>query len=336
MTQKIEGHHENVTLKLFVDSATRVARAGGALYNVPSQQDKIVVVTGANSGTGRETTRRLAGAGAHVIMAVRSQEKGDAAREEILAQQPDARLEVRLLDLADLSSVKSFAETLANEKRPLHLLVNNAGVMAPPKRFETVDGFELQFGTNFLGPFALTLRLLPLLLATDGSRVTTMSSTVAAMGRIRFNDPQRRRHYSPYPAYAQSKLADLLFAQELASIANRRNWDLISNAAHPGFTRTNLISAGASLGRDRPRRQWTSEAKFLPSQGVEQGSEPLLYAAASPEAVSGVYYGPSRYFGLVGPTTIARVPRSARKPHLGERLWKLAEQLTDVELPDAT
>ncbi|MHB8380496.1 MAG: SDR family oxidoreductase [Acidimicrobiales bacterium] len=304
------------------------------MYKVPSQEGKVAVVTGANSGTGKETTRRLAGAGAHVIMAVRSKEKGDAARDEILAHHRGARLEVRLLDLADLSSVTSFAEKLVVEGRALHLLVNNAGVMAPPARFETVDGFELQFATNFLGPFALTLRLLPLLLATDGSRVTTMSSSVAGIGRLRFDDPQRRRHYRPYSAYAQSKLADLLFAQELASIAHRRGWNLMSNAAHPGFTRTNLLSAGASLGRTKPRRRWMGQATFLPSQGVEQGSEPLLYAAASPEAMSGAYYGPSRYFGLVGPTTIARVPRSARHPHLGERLWTLAEQLTDVQLPE--
>jgi NAD(P)-dependent dehydrogenase (short-subunit alcohol dehydrogenase family) len=305
------------------------------VYKVPTQLDKIAVVTGANSGTGKETARRLAGAGAHVIMTVRTKEKGDAAREEILAQQPDAQLEVRLLDLADLSSVQTFADALLSEKRPLNLLVNNAGVMTPPKRFETVDGFELQMGTNFLGPFALTLRLMPLLLAANESRVTTMSSDVATVGSIRFNDPQWRRRYSPFFAYAQSKLADLLFAQQLSSIARERNWDLISNAAHPGFTRTNLFSAGASLGRDRPRRQWMGQATFLPSQGVEQGSEPLLYAAASPEAVSGAYYGPSRFFGLVGPTTIVRVPRSARKANLGERLWKLAEQLTGVELPGA-
>ena len=305
------------------------------MYKVPTQLDKIAVVTGANSGTGKETARRLAGAGAHVIMTVRTKEKGDAAREEILAQQPDAQLEVRLLDLADLSSVQTFADALLSEKRPLNLLVNNAGVMTPPKRFETVDGFELQMGTNFLGPFALTLRLMPLLLAANESRVTTMSSDVATVGSIRFNDPQWRRRYSPFFAYAQSKLADLLFAQQLSSIARERNWDLISNAAHPGFTRTNLLSAGASLGRDKPRRQWMGQATFLPSQGVEQGSEPLLYAAASPEAVSGAYYGPSRFFGLVGPTTIVRVPKSVRKANLGERLWKLAEQLTDAELPDA-
>ena len=334
MTVEGDGPDEDVTLRSLVESSRRSTREGSAVYKVPSQEGKIAVVTGANSGTGKESTRRLAGAGTTVVMAVRSRERGDAVRDELLAQQPDAQLEVRVLDLADLSSVKSFAETLVGERRPLHILVNNAGVMAPPTRFETVDGFELQFGTNFLGPFALTLRLLPLLLATDESRVTTMSSSVAGIGRIRFNDPQRRRHYSPYPAYAQSKLADLLFAMELASIANRRNWNLMSNAAHPGFTRTNLMSAGASLGRDKPRRKWMGEAKFMPSQGVEQGAEPLLYAAASPEAVSGVYYGPSRYFGLVGPTTIARVPRSARNPDLGERLWTLAEQLTGVQLPE--
>jgi NAD(P)-dependent dehydrogenase (short-subunit alcohol dehydrogenase family) len=305
------------------------------VYKVPSQQGKIAIVTGANSGTGKETARRLAGAGAHVIMTVRSEEKGEAAREEILASDPQAQLEIRLLDLADLSSVKSFADDLLAEKRPLNLLVNNAGVMTPPKRFETTDGFELQMGTNFLGPFALTLRLLPLLLATAEARVSTMSSTAANFGRIRFNDPQWRRHYVPFLAYAQSKLADLLFAQELATVAQQRNWGLISNAAHPGFTRTNLMSAGASLGRDKPRRQWVEGATFLPSQGVEQGSEPLLYAAASPEAVSGAYYGPSRFFGIVGPTTIARIPRSARGATKGVRLWKLAEELTGVELPDA-
>lgn len=306
------------------------------MYKVPSQRGKTAVVTGANSGTGKETARRLAGAGAKVIMAVRSREKGDDAREEILAEQPDALLDVRLLDLADLSSVRSFADSLIAENQPLHLLVNNAGVMTPPKRFETVDGFELQFGTNFLGPFALTLRLLPLLLASGESRVTTMSSNIAALGRIRFGDPQRRRNYRPYPAYAQSKLADLVFAQHLATIANERNWNLTSNAAHPGLTRTNLFSAGASVGMDTARREWTRETKFLPSQGVEQGSEPLLYAAASPEAVSGAYYGPSRYFGLVGPTTLARIPRSARAPRLGERLWQLAEQATNVALPDSS
>ena len=305
------------------------------MYNLPSQQGKYVVVTGANSGTGKEAARRLAGAGAHVILAVRTPEKGQAAHDEILTEFAEARLEVRQVDLADLRSVKAFADTLLAEKQPLDLLVNNAGVMAPPKRLVTVDGFELQFATNFLGPFALTIRLLPLLLATKGARVTTMSSGVASVGTIRFNDLQRARRYVPYLAYAQSKLADLLFAQRLARVANQRNWDLMSTAAHPGFTRTNLLIAGAGLGDKRPRPTWMTSAMFLASQGVEPGTEPLLYAATSPDALSGAYYGPSRLFGLVGPTTLARIPRSARRDDNAARLWRVAEELTGVTLADA-
>jgi NAD(P)-dependent dehydrogenase (short-subunit alcohol dehydrogenase family) len=300
------------------------------VYQVPSQRDKLIVVTGANSGTGKEIARRLAGADADVIMAVRDASKGEAARQDLLAVQPDARLTVRVLDLADLSSVKSFAATLLAEGRPIDALVNNAGVMMPPKRFETVDGFELQMGTNFLGPFALTLRLLPLL-SGDGARVSTMSSIAAMRGRIRFDDLQWGSRYRPSSAYAQSKLADLLFALRLADIARERDWPLVSNAAHPGFTRTNLISAGASLGHDRARRQWVNRATFLFSQSAESGAEPMLYAATSPDAFNGAYYGPNRL--VVGSTTLIRPPKSARAPDLGPRLFALGEELTGVSLP---
>jgi NAD(P)-dependent dehydrogenase (short-subunit alcohol dehydrogenase family) len=300
------------------------------VYQVPTQRGKLIVVTGANSGTGKEIARRLAGAGAEVIMAVRDARKGEAARADLLATNPDARLAVRLLDLADLSSVKSFAETLLIEGRPLDALVNNAGVMMPPTRFETVDGFELQMGTNFLGPFALTVRLLPLL-TSPGARVSTMSSAVAMVGRIHFDDPQWRARYRPTFAYAQSKLADLIFALQLAITARERNWELMSNAAHPGYARTNLISAGASLGRERPRREWVNRAGYLFSQSVESGAEPMLYAVTSPDAFNGAYYGPNRL--IVGPTTLARPPKSARSLELGARLVGLAEELTDVSLP---
>ncbi len=299
------------------------------MYHVPSQRGALIVVTGANSGTGKEIARRLAGAGAEVIMAVRNSKKGEDARTELLATQPDARLEVRVLDLADLSSVKRFAQTLLDEGRPINALVNNAGVMMPPTRFETVDGFELQMGTNFLGPFALTMRLFPLLTA---GRVCTMSSTAAILGRIRWDDPEWRTRYRPSSAYAQSKLADLVFALHLAQIAHERKWAVISNAAHPGFTRTNLISAGASLGHARPRRQWVNRVVWPFSQSVESGSEPMLYAVASPDAFSGAYYGPNRM--LVGSMTLVRPPRSARTPDLARRLFELAENLTGVSLPD--
>jgi NAD(P)-dependent dehydrogenase (short-subunit alcohol dehydrogenase family) len=236
--------------------------------------------------------------------------------------------------LADLSSVKTFADQLLAENVPLDLLLNNGGVMAPPKRMGTIDGFELQMGTNYLGHFALTLRLLPLILQAAGPVVTTMSSGVASLGRIRFDDLQWQRRYSPYLAYAQSKLADLLFAQHLALVAQQRNWDLMSNAAHPGFTRTNLLNAGASLGREKPKRSLFSEAKFVPSQSVEHGTEPLLYAATSPDAINGAYYGPSGLFALVGATTLVKPPRSARSPEKAARLWSMSEELTGVALPD--
>jgi NAD(P)-dependent dehydrogenase (short-subunit alcohol dehydrogenase family) len=303
------------------------------MYTVPDQTGKLAVVTGANSGTGKETAKRLAAAGAQVIMAVRTVAKGEQARAEILAEHPDAKLEVRRVDLADLASVQEFADGLIADGTPLDLLVNNAGVMAPPTRMTTADGFELQLGSNFLGPFALTVRLIPLLLAAESPRVATMSSGTANYGRIRFDDLQRERRYRPNLAYAQSKLADLMFTRQLAAVASERGWHLLSTGAHPGYTRTNLQTAGASLGRDKPRWSVLRNVDLLPSQGVEQGSEPLLYAATSADAVAGGYYGPGGRFGLVGPTTTTKPPRRALDAETNARLWAEAEALTGVTLP---
>jgi NAD(P)-dependent dehydrogenase (short-subunit alcohol dehydrogenase family) len=304
------------------------------MYAVPDQTGKLIVVTGANSGTGKEATRRLAAAGARVVMAVRTVAKGEQARAEILARQPDARLEVRRVDLADLETVREFADGLTAGGTPVDVLINNAGVMAPPNRMTTADGFELQFGSNFLGPFALTMRLLPLALAAPAPRVVTMSSGVASYGRIRFDDLQwERGRYSPNLSYAQSKLADLMMTLHLADLAARNGWNLMSNGAHPGYTRTNLQTAGASLGRDKPKRTPFNSWNPLPSQDVEQGTEPLLYAATSPDAVNGGYYGPSRWFGLVGPTNTVRPPRRARDAAAAARLWSVAERLTGTALP---
>ncbi len=303
------------------------------MYTVPDQAGQRVIVTGANSGTGKEAARRLAEAGAHVIMAVRTPAKGEQARAEILARHPEARLEVRRVDLADLASVREFSDGLLAEGTPVNVLINNAGVMAPPARMTTADGFELQFGSNFLGPFALTLRLLPLLLAAPAPRVVTMSSGTANFGRIHFGDLQWERRYSANFSYAQSKLADLMMTLHLAAVAAERDWDLMSVAAHPGFTRTNLQTAGASLGRDKPKRSVFNSMSFLPSQDVGPGTEPLLYAATSPSAVPGGYYGPGGTFGLVGPTTFVRPPRRARDTAAAARLWAEAERLTGVHLP---
>jgi len=160
-----------------------------------------------------------------------------------------------------------------------------------------------------------------------------MSSRTASYGRIHFDDLQAQRRYRPYLSYAQSKLADLLLAQHLAAIGHQRGWNLISTAAHPGFTRTNLQTAGASLGREKPKRSLLNSLNILPSQDVEHGTEPLLYAATSPDAVTGGYYGPGGRFGLVGPTTTARIPPRARDAATAARLWAEAERLTGVTLP---
>ncbi|MEU8380962.1 SDR family oxidoreductase [Streptosporangium sp. NPDC048865] len=305
------------------------------MYAVPDRSGTFAVVTGANSGTGKEAARRLAEAGARVVMAVRTVAKGERARAEILARHPGARLEVRRIDLADLASVEEFADGIVAEGVPLDLLVNNAGVMSPPARMTTADGFELQFGSNYLGPFALTVRLLPTVLAAPAPRVATMSSGTAHFGRIHFEDLQYERRYSPGLAYAQSKLADLMLTRHLAALAVQRGWNLLSTAAHPGYTRTNLQTAGASLGGGRPSRlhRLLNAVDFLPSQDVEPGTEPLLYAATSPDAVAGGYYGPGGRFGLVGPTVTARIPRRALDPAANARLWAEAERLTGVALP---
>jgi NAD(P)-dependent dehydrogenase (short-subunit alcohol dehydrogenase family) len=305
------------------------------MYVVPDQTGRLAVVTGANSGTGKEAARRLAAAGARVVMAVRTPAKADVARAEILADHPAAQLEIRRVDLADLASVREFADGLLADGTAIDLLLNNAGVMTPPSRMATADGFELQLGSNYLGPFALTMRLLPLLLAAPAPRITTMSSGVANFGRIHFDDLQWERRYNSIGAYGQSKLADLMLARRLASVATERGWHLVSNAAHPGYTRTNLQTAGASLGRDRQRAALFTRVPLVPSQAVEQGTEPMLYAATSPDAVNGGYYGPTGFMELVGPTGPARLNRRMRDDATAARLWTEAERLTGTGLPVA-
>jgi NAD(P)-dependent dehydrogenase (short-subunit alcohol dehydrogenase family) len=305
------------------------------MYQVSDQTGRRFVVTGANSGTGKQATRRLAAAGAHVVMAVRSEDKGRAAAEEIRRDVPDASLQIRRIDLADLASVRSFAAGLLDDGAPVDVLVNNAGVMAVPRRMTTVDGFELQFASNFLGPFALTNLLLPLLLNAENPRVATMSSGTANFGRIHFSDLQFAAGYRPTIAYAQSKLADMLMGMHLAAVADERGWNLLSTIAHPGYTRTNLQTAGPNLGRAKPRNAFRGDFTLLPSQDVVQGTEPLLFAATDPAAKQGGYYGPRR-MGLVGPTKEVALPRTSRGIDLAASLWSVAEDLTGTSLPAAT
>jgi NAD(P)-dependent dehydrogenase (short-subunit alcohol dehydrogenase family) len=303
------------------------------MYTVPDQTGKRFIITGANSGTGKEATRRIAAAGGEVIMAVRTPAKGEEAKAEILRETPGAKLEVRQLDLADLDSVRAFAASIIDDGTPVDVLVNNAGVMIPPTRMLTKDGFELQFGTNFLGPFALTMLLLPRILESSSPRVATMSSGVANMGRIDFDDLSRAKRYVPWSAYGQSKLADMLLGMQLAEVSREKNLGLLSTIAHPGFTRTNLQTAGRNLGKDAANQAKPSDRTFIPSQSVEQGAEPLLFAATDPAAEQGAYYGPGGFAGLVGKTKKTRLPRSARKdPALPAELWATAERLTDTRL----
>jgi NAD(P)-dependent dehydrogenase (short-subunit alcohol dehydrogenase family) len=305
------------------------------MYEVSDQSGRLAVITGSNSGLGKEAARRLAAAGARVLLAVRSVASGEQARDAILGEFPGASVEVGRVDLASLASVKDFADGLLAEGTQVDLLLNNAGLMAAPARMTTVDGFELQFATNFLGPFALTLRLLPLLLAAPAPRVVTMSSTTARLGRIRLDDLQGEHGYRPMRAYGQSKLADLMFARRLAGIAADRGWRLVSNAAHPGYTRTNLITSGAALRQPGSRRLAMHVLSRIPhpAQGVRIGVEPLLYAATSPDAVNGGYYGPQGLLEMAGPAGVARVPQHARDADVAARLWSVAEQLTGVTLP---
>jgi NAD(P)-dependent dehydrogenase (short-subunit alcohol dehydrogenase family) len=303
------------------------------MYQVSDQSGRDFVITGANSGTGKEAARRIAAAGGHVVLAVRTEEKGHAAVEEIRRDVPGASLEVRRIDLADLTSVHAFADGLRSDGQSVDVLINNAGVMAVPQRMTTADGFELQLGSNFLGPFALTNLLLPLLLSSESPRVTTMASGAANFGSIHFRDLQFVESYSAVKAYSQSKLADLLMGLHLARIAQDRGWNLVSTIAHPGYTRTNLQSSGPNLGRATRRFNPMLDLPLLPSQDVVSGTEPLLFAATDPDVRQGAYYGPSGFGGLVGSTKKAELPRSSRGVDLAASLWSVAEDLTSTTLP---
>jgi len=294
-------------------------------FAVPSQAGRRAIVTG-TGGLGYETALALAGAGAAVILAGRNPDKGAASVEAIQRAHPGASIRFERLDLASLASVAAFAERMLTTDAPLHLLVNNAGVMAPPRRRVSEDGFELQFATNYLGHFALTARLLPRLLATPGARVISLSSLAAGMGsEIDFGDLQAERGYRPTRSYGQSKLAMLTYARELA---RRAGGNLISTAAHPGFARTDLIANGPA-----PSPVLGAIALQLArpiSQSASDGAWPTLFAATSPQARSGGYYGPGGPFELKGPPSLARVPPAARDEAVAARLWSVSENLTGV------
>jgi len=285
--------------------------------DIPDQSGRTAVITGANSGIGLVAARELARAGAHVVMAVRNQAKGQDAAQTIAGE-----VEVRQLDLADLASVRSFAEAYQGD---LHLLINNAGVMAPPRRL-TADGFESQFGTNHLGHFALTGLLLARLLATDEPRVVTVSSGAHRVGRIRFDDLQGERRYQNWLWYGQSKLANLLFAFELQRRAAEAGSSLKSLAVHPGYARTNLQFAAPPW-----YEQAVMKVTNMVAQSAEMGALPTLYAATVSDLPGGSFVGPDGFMEQRGHPHLVTAASKAYDEPVAQRLWEVSEQLTSVD-----
>jgi NAD(P)-dependent dehydrogenase (short-subunit alcohol dehydrogenase family) len=300
---------------------------GWTADRIPSQAGRCVVVTGANSGIGFHTALELARAGAEVLVPARSLAKTEDAVARIRREVPGAKVETGLLDLADLQSVRAFAARVS--ENPLDLLINNAGVMALPKRELTVDGFERQFATNFLGPFALTGLLLSALLKTETPRVVTLSSSVASIGTIAFDNLQGEKKYSPmWGAYAQSKLADLMFTFELQRRASRAGIKLTSTAAHPGYAVTNLQRSDQGFAMVA----MMAILKPLISQDAARGALPTLFAAVAGEA--GKYYGPDGFQETNGYPKLAKVPEKAKDAAVAKQLWATAERMTGVRYLD--
>lgn len=295
----------------------------GSSGEIPSQLGRTAVITGATGGLGYETALALAKAGAEVVLTGRDVRKGQSAIEKISGEVIGAKLRYEPLDLASLASITDFAERM-RARQSLDLLINNAGVMALPRRQTTADGFEMQFGTNYLGHFALTAQLLPLLRRASAARVVSVSSLAHRTGLIDFNDLQGARIYSPWKAYGQSKLACLMFALELQRRSDAAGWGLISNAAHPGFASTGLFASGPggllSLA--------TNFAAPFFGQSAADGARPILFAATSPQARPGAYYGPGGIGELRGAPAPALVMPQARDAAAAARLWDVSATLT--------
>ncbi len=300
--------------------------------DLPDLSGKTIIVTGANSGIGYEAALGFARKQARVVLACRSMEKAAAAAAQITAANPRAAVEIMELDLSDLKSVRAFADAFRGKHQALHVLCNNAGVMAIPYR-KTADGFEMQFGTNHLGHFALTGLLLDLLLASEASRVVTVSSGVHRMGRIRFDDLQWQRGYRKWLAYGQSKLANLLFTFELQRKAEAAGAKLISVACHPGYAATNLQAAGPRMAGSSVMESLFGVGNRMFAQSAAAGALPTLYAAAAPGVRGGDYIGPDGVGELWGYPTKVGCSASARDPQAAARLWQISEKLTNVSYP---
>ncbi len=296
----------------------------------PRLDGQVAIVTGATGGLGWEVALGLAAQGATTILAGRNPVKGADALARVLARVPGAAARFELMDLASLDSVAMFAARIADTHPAVAVLVNNAGVMAPPTRRVTPDGFELQFGTNYLGHFALAARLLPQLLASGAPRVVSVSSVAHARARIDFADLQGARAYSPWALYGQSKLAMLMFALELQRRAKAAGWPLRSVAAHPGWAVTDIISNGPGGGVPGLKERAMQAAFRLFGQSAARGALPLLFAAMATEAKGGEYYGPRGFMEIKGDVGPARIMPQASDAVAAARLWELSERLTGL------
>jgi NAD(P)-dependent dehydrogenase (short-subunit alcohol dehydrogenase family) len=294
--------------------------------DVPDQSGRVAIVTGANSGLGYDTAAVLADKGAHVVLAVRNLDKGNEAADRIKAATPNADVTLQELDLASLDSVRKAADELRANYPRIDLLINNAGLMYVPTREVTKDGFEMQFGTNHLGHFALDGLIIDNLLPVEGSRVVTVSSVGhRVLARIHFDDPQLERGYNRVAAYGQSKLANLQFTYELARRLKAKGAPTAALAAHPGFSDTELMRY---LPGFIPDFVWK-----IAAQPAEMGALPILRAATDPAAQSGQYYGPDGIGEVKGHPKVVASSSQSHDADLQRRLWTLSEELTGVKYP---
>jgi hypothetical protein len=297
--------------------------------DIPDLSGKTVVVTGGNSGIGYEAALEFARHHAQVVLACRSMNKAAAAAAQIATGAPGAKVEVMQLDLASLASVRAFAEAFRKGHGELHALCNNAGVMALPYR-TTADGFEMQFGTNHLGHFALTGLLLDCLLKTEGARVVNVSSGFHRIGRIRFDDLQGKAGYRKWFAYGQSKLANLLFTFEMQRRIDACGAKLLSVACHPGYAGTNLQTAGPKMEGSSLKEGLNQFANRFFSQSAAMGALPTEYAAVSADVHGGDYIGPDGFGEMWGNPVKVECSAAAKDAAVAARLWDVSEQLTSV------
>ena len=308
---------------------------GWSIADIPGQDGIVAVVTGANSGLGFVTARELGAAGARVTIACRDEAKGREAVNELRRLEPEGSFELILLDLSSLASVAQTCAELRESLDRVDLLVNNAGVMIPPYRLSE-DGYELQLATNHLGHFALTAQLAELLAASPLPRVVTVSSAVHRSGSINFQDINSEKRYRRYEAYAQSKLANLLFTYELQRRATDAGWEMLSLASHPGYSATNLQFSGLGMDEQPILLRLTGVANALLAQDAESGALPTLYAATSPDVPPGAFVGPDGPFEMRGSPKLVEPAAAARDEIAARRLWELSEELTGTafEMPE--